>query len=36
MQVPRAEMHEFHEFLDRLGYVHVDESENPAYKLFLG
>ena len=36
MQVPKAEMHEFHEFLDRLGYVHVDESENPAYKLFLG
>ncbi len=36
MQVPKAEMQEFHEFLDRLGYVHVDETENPAYKLFLG
>lgn len=36
MQVPPAEMREFHEFLDRLGYDYQDETANPAYRLFLG
>lgn len=36
MQVPPAEMTEFRRFLDRLGYTHVDESANPAYRMFLG
>jgi threonine dehydratase len=36
MQVPRREMREFRGFLDTLGYPCVDESGNPAYRLFLG
>jgi threonine dehydratase len=36
MQVPRHEMREFQRFLARLGYPYVDESRNPAYRLFLG
>jgi threonine dehydratase len=36
MQVPPGEMSEFRAFLKNLGYAHWDESENPAYKLFLG
>jgi len=36
MQVPRGEMREFRRFLDTLGYPCVDESNNPAYRLFLG
>ena len=36
MQVPPADTDQFHEFLDQLGYPHWDETENPAYKLFLG
>lgn len=36
MQVPPAEMAEFKEFLNDLGYPYWDETENPAYKLFLG
>jgi len=36
MQVPPAEMAEFRRFLDRLGYTYVDESANPAYRMFLG
>ena len=36
MQVPPGEMSEFKGFLKNLGYAHWDESENPAYKLFLG
>jgi threonine dehydratase len=35
MQVPPAEMGEFRRFLKTLGYAHWDESNNPAYKLFL-
>ena len=26
----------FRRFLDRLGYTYVDESANPAYRMFLG
>ena len=36
MQVPRHEMREFQRFLTKLGYPYVDESRNPAYRLFLG
>jgi threonine dehydratase len=36
LQVPKKEMKAFREFLASLGYRHWDESENPAYKLFLG
>ncbi|MDF3035719.1 MAG: threonine dehydratase [Paucimonas sp.] len=35
LQVPKKEMKEFRAFLATLGYRHWDESENPAYKLFL-
>ena len=36
MQVPPEDQVEFDEFLNNLGYPHWDETENPAYKLFLG
>jgi threonine dehydratase len=36
MQVPPREMPAFRKFLDTLGYPWVDESRNPAYRLFLG
>jgi threonine dehydratase len=36
MQVPPHEMREFQRFLTLLGYPYVDESRNPAYRLFLG
>lgn len=36
MQVPPADAAEFEKFLDNLGYPHWDETNNPAYKLFLG
>jgi threonine dehydratase len=36
MQVPPADQEEFRRFLDRLGYDYVDETENPAYRMFLG
>jgi len=36
MQVPAGDMREFRKFLTTLGYPHVDESGNPAYRLFLG
>lgn len=35
MQVPPLEMPEWQQFLDSLGYPSWDESENPAYRLFL-
>jgi threonine dehydratase len=35
LQVPRGEMKAFKEFLDTLGYPHVDETQNPVYRLFL-
>ena len=35
MQVPPYEMAEWQAFLDTLGYRYWDESQNPAYKLFL-
>ena len=36
MQVPPRDSHKFRRFLDRLGYDYVDESANPAYRMFLG
>ena len=35
MQVPDADRVAFTDFLAELGYRHWDETENPAYKLFL-
>jgi len=35
LQVPKKEMRKFQAFLSTLGYRYWDESENPAYKLFL-
>ncbi|BAL26606.1 threonine ammonia-lyase, biosynthetic [Azoarcus sp. KH32C] len=36
MQVPPEDKTAFQDFLDRLGYEYVDESANPAYRMFLG
>lgn len=36
MQVPKEEMKQFNEFLKNLGYAHWNETDNPAYKRFLG
>jgi threonine dehydratase len=36
MQVPPNELAEFAEFLQNLGYPYWNETDNPAYKLFLG
>lgn len=36
IQVPPDEMSEWQVFLDSLNYQYWDESNNPAYKLFLG
>ena len=36
MQVPKKEMPQFRAFLKTLGYPCVDETANPAYRLFLG
>jgi threonine dehydratase len=35
MQVPRQDMGQFRRFLGKLGYPYVDETRNPAYRLFL-
>jgi threonine dehydratase len=35
MQVPPRDKRKFQRFLDTLGYEHVEETGNPAYKLFL-
>jgi len=34
--VPPTDKAEFQRFLDRLGYHYVEESGNPAYRMFLG
>ena len=36
MQVPKRDQKAFQKFLDSLGYEYVDETRNPAYRLFLG
>ncbi len=35
IQVPSSDKKEFKAFLGNLGYPHWDETDNPAYKLFL-
>ena len=35
IQVPPSEKPDFQKFLDGLGYRYWDESQNPAYQLFL-
>jgi threonine dehydratase len=35
LQVPKADGKAFKEFLDTLGYPHVEETDNPVYRLFL-
>lgn len=35
LQVPQADHGAFQEFLDTLGYPHVEETDNPVYRLFL-
>ena len=35
MQVPPGEMAQFRKFLRNLGYEYVEETNNPAYRLFL-
>ncbi|MEW6692932.1 MAG: threonine ammonia-lyase, biosynthetic [Pseudomonadota bacterium] len=35
IQVPAEERHPFEQFLEALGYPYWDESDNPAYGLFL-
>ena len=35
LQVPKADNKAFKSFLDTLGYPHVEETDNPAYRLFL-
>jgi threonine dehydratase len=36
LQVPRKERAECRRTLDALGYTYAEESDNPAYRLFLG
>jgi threonine dehydratase len=36
MQVPPSDKAGFRAFLDRLGYDYVEETANPAYRMFLG
>ncbi len=36
IQVPEEELDAFHQFLDDLGYHYWDESQNLAYRQFLG
>ena len=35
LQVPKDDMKEYKEFLNKLGYPYVDETNNPIYKEFL-
>jgi threonine dehydratase len=35
IQVPPADLPRFRASLERLGYRHTDESDNPAYRAFL-
>ena len=36
LQIPKSERKEFKQFLSALGYRYWDETDNPAYQLFLG
>jgi threonine dehydratase len=35
LQVPKADRAAFQQFLHALGYPYVEETDNPAYRLFL-
>lgn len=35
LQVPKGEAKAIKPFLAGLGYVYVDETHNPVYRLFL-
>jgi len=35
LQVPKGDDQAFQAFLDTLGYPHVEETDNPVYRLFL-
>ncbi len=35
MQVPAGDDHEFRTFLDELGYPYAEETQHPAYRMFL-
>jgi threonine dehydratase len=35
LQVPKADHKAFTAFLEALGYPYVEETQNPAYRLFL-
>jgi threonine dehydratase len=35
LQVPEKDHANFEKFLQTVGYPHVDETDNPVYKLFL-
>jgi threonine dehydratase len=35
LQVPKTDAKAFKEFLGTLGYPHVEETDNPVYRLFL-
>jgi threonine dehydratase len=35
LQVPEKDHASFEKFLQTVGYPHVDETDNPVYKLFL-
>ena len=36
LQVPKSERHLVSQALDAIGYQYWDESDNPAYRLYLG
>jgi threonine dehydratase len=36
VQVPEAELGDWQSFLANLPYQHWEESDNPAYRIFLG
>ena len=36
LQVPSGERRAFNRFLKSVGFDYVDETANPAYRLFLG
>jgi threonine dehydratase len=36
MQVPQTERSQVTRFLEEIGYTWYDETDNPAYQLFLG
>jgi len=35
IQVPSSDKKQFKQFISELGYPHWNETDNPAYRLFL-